>query len=167
MRFKISGFLSAAVLGMVILGTAGADEIPTSKVPAKVLSAVKSKYPNAELITAFKDLDDYEVFISVVLKYKDHEYEVTVDTAGTIVQIAKDVDPKLLPAPVLQGLQKKYPGAKINVAAEVTEPELGSKTYHVEISTAAKTVVELVIGSKGTILQKNEVKEVNEAKVKK
>jgi hypothetical protein len=159
MRFKFSGFLTAAVFGLFMIGTAGADEIPTTQVPAKVKSALKSKYPDAELITAFKDVDGKDVFISVVLKYKNDEYEVTVDASGTIMQIAKNVDPKDLPALVLQGVLKKYPDAKINVAADVTEPER-SRTYHLEIETTAKKIVELVVGVKGTVLQAEEVKEM-------
>src|SRR5262249_43955859 len=110
---------------------------------------------------------DDEVFTSVVLNQKNREYEVTVDSSGTIVQIAMELQPKEVAEPVLQGLKKKFPDAKITGASEVTEPEMNnSKTYHLEIETKAKKVYEVILSPKGVILQKEEVKILKEVKPK-
>ena len=161
MRTVFHGFAVTAILAVLVPGAMGGEEeIPLAKVPQKVISALKAKYPGAELRSATKGEEDREVCYSVVLEYKDDEYEVTLTPRGEITEVARDVDLKDLPRAVSEALQKKYPGAVIKEAAEVREPdEKGKLTYRAELTTAAKKTLAVTLDPKGEVLKEEEVKE--------
>jgi hypothetical protein len=162
MRTAVQGLAALAVLGALVLGARADEEheIPLSKVPEKVLEAVKAKYPGADLRSASKGVEDKEVYYSIVLKHKDEEYEVSLTPEGEITEIARDLDAKELPGPVSEALQKKYPGASVQEAAEVREPaEKDKVTYRVELTTAAKKKLEVTLSPQGDVAKEKEVKE--------
>src|SRR5947209_12636068 len=56
----------------------GPTEVAVAKLPKKLAAILEVKYPSAELVAAYKDVDEDETFYSVALKYKSREYEVTI-----------------------------------------------------------------------------------------
>jgi uncharacterized membrane protein YkoI len=135
------------------------EEIPLSKVPKKVLDAVKAKYPGADLRSATRGTEDKEVYYSIVLKHKDEEYEVTLTPEGEITEVAKDIPVKDLPRAVAEALAKKYPGATIEEASEGREPGANGKvTYYVELTTAAKKRLEVTLDPRGKVEKEKEIK---------
>jgi hypothetical protein len=162
MRRAIQGSAALVVLGALVLGARGDDEqeVPLDKVPTKVLDAVKAKYPGAELRSSTRGVEDKEVYYTIVLKHKDDEYEVTLTPEGEITEIARDIDAKDLPRAVSEALEKKYPGASIQEAAEVHEPAAKDKlTYYVELTTTAKKKLEVTLSPKGEVVKEKAVKE--------
>jgi hypothetical protein len=161
MRTVLGEFAAVAVLAVVALGGRGGEEaIPLKKVPAKVIETLKAKYPGADLRSATKGEEDKEVYYSIVLEYKDEEYEVTLTPEGEITEVARDIDAKDLPRAVSDAVQKKYPGAVIKEAAEVREPdEKGKLTYYVEISTAEKKTLAVTLDPKGEVVKEEKKEE--------
>jgi hypothetical protein len=159
MRTILRGFTATAVLVVLVLAASGGEEeIPLKKVPSKVIESLKAKYPGADLRSAIKGEEDKEVYFTVVLEYKDDEYEVTLTPEGQITEVARDIAPKDLPPAVSDTVRKKYPAAVINEAAEVREPdEKGKLTYFVEITTADKKTLAVTLDPKGEVV-KEEVK---------
>jgi hypothetical protein len=159
MRRLVQTLAALAVVGLLVLGAAADKEenVPLSKVPPKVLDALKAKYPGATLVSATKGVEDKEVYYSITLKHKDEEYEVSLTPDGEITEVARDIDPKDLPRPVSEALTKKYPGATIKEAAEVHEPdEKGKLTYYVELTTAGKKTLEVTLDPKGAVVKEKE-----------
>jgi Putative beta-lactamase-inhibitor-like, PepSY-like len=151
----------AAVVGTMILGSAvKADEIDLAKIPKKVQTVLQKEYPGAELVVAFREEEEKEVFYNVVLKFKNHEYEVTLTPKGEILEIAKQLPAKDLPPPVTKAIHKAYPKAKIKEAEEVTEPgQTVSVTYHVEVFAADGRTLEVIFDPMGTVLKEDVRKE--------
>jgi hypothetical protein len=162
MRAAVQGVVALAVLAVLALGARGdcEEEIPLSKVPKKVMSAVKAKYPGADLRGAVKGIEDKEVYYTISLTYKKDELEVSLSPKGEISEVAKEIAVKDLPRAVSEAVLKKYPKATLTEAAEVREPdEKGKLSYHVELTTADKKTMEIELDPKGAILKEKETKE--------
>lgn len=161
MRTVVRAVAALAAVGLLVAAAAADNEeaVPLSKVPPKVLDAVKAKYPGATLQGATKGVEDKEVYYSITLKHKDDDYEVSLTPEGEITEVARDIDPKDLPRPVSEALAKKYPGASIKEAAEVREPdEKGKLTYYVELTTAEKKTLEVTLDPKGAVVKVKEAR---------
>ena len=59
-------------------------DIDIQSLPAPVLSAIKSKYPGAEIISAEKELEDGSIGYELQLQRNSDEWEVEVSPEGTI-----------------------------------------------------------------------------------
>jgi hypothetical protein len=153
--------LSLAVVSVFAVGQVAraADEpaeIPVAKLPKLVTKILEVKYPAAELTTATKEVEGEESIFNVVLKYKNFEYEVTITAQGEILETAKILTEKNLPAAVMEALHGKYPNSKVKEAVDVREPgQEIPHTFHVEIETAQSTTVELILDPKGKVLNEN------------
>jgi Putative beta-lactamase-inhibitor-like, PepSY-like len=162
MRTLFQALGAAAVLSLAVLGARGGEEedIPLAKVPQKVITKVKAKYPGADLRSARRGEEDKEVYYTVVLEYKDDEYEVTLTPEGEVTEVARDIEIKDLPRAVSEAVGKKYPGAVLKEASEVREPdEKGKLTYYVELTTAEKKALAVTFDPKGQFVKEEEVKE--------
>jgi hypothetical protein len=153
MRRFLCVLSAAAVLSLVCLVRADdPSEIAVSKLPKKLAAILEVKYPAAELVAAYKDVDEDETFYSVALTYKKHEYEVTITSHGEIVETTKTLALKDLPEAVMKGIQEKYRNKMVRSAVEVRE--VGQKivrTFHVEVDSGP-TGMELIVDPQGKIL---------------
>jgi uncharacterized membrane protein YkoI len=150
---RLQGFAAGAVL--VILLSApnarGDDDIKLSDVPKPVLDAVKARFPGAELTEAEKEVEGDETVYEIELKHKGQEYAVSLTPAGKILEIEREVEIKDLPKAVAEALAKKYPGAKLEEAEEVTAGD--KRTYEVEVVLADKKELEVTLDAQGKILE--------------
>jgi hypothetical protein len=156
MRKLMLGLFTALLFALSQETHAASDEIPTSKLPKLVTKILEIKYPAAELVTAFKDVEDEETLFSVILKFKKFEYEVAITAEGEILETAKTLTAKDLPEAVVTALQAKYRNSKIKEAVEVREPGQSiTQTFHVEIDTAQKATLEVILDAKGKVLNES------------
>jgi hypothetical protein len=154
MRRFLCVLSAAVVLGLVSLAHAddGANEIAITKLPKKLAAILEIKYPAAELVSAYKDVDDDETFYSVALTYKKHEYEVTITSHGEIVETTKTIGAKDLPEPVLKAIQEKHRNKAVKSAVEVREVGQSiTRTFHVEVD-AGPAGTEMILDPQGRIL---------------
>ena len=154
MRRFLCVLSAAAILAIASFARAedGSNEIAVAKLPKKLAAILEVKYPAAELVAAFKDVDEDETFYSVALTYKKHEYEVTITSHGEIVETTKTLAAKDLPEAVLKAIQDKYKNKSVKSAVEVRE--VGQKiqrTFHVEVDSGP-TGMELILDLHGKIL---------------
>lgn len=141
-----------ALLGCGPAVQADEEEVPLDKMPAKALGAVKALFPKGELKEATKDKDAGGVYYSVTLVDGKTHYEVTVREGGKVIEVAKEVAFIDLPKAVQAAVHKKYPNGKIGEVAELTEPGVRGKHYHVELTTAAGKEVALTYDPTGKLI---------------
>lgn len=142
-----------AVAGLLFGSTVQADEedVPLTRLPAKVRDAVKAKFPEAELVKASKEVDEGVVLFEVGIKNKGQTIEVTVNEGGQIVEIEYQIDPKDLPKAVTDSLNKKYGALKFEKAEDIVKGD--KKYYEVLIAHANGTrKTEVQIDKDGKIL---------------
>ena len=67
----------------VFVGAGWADEekVPLDKLPAKVLDAVKTKFPKADLVSASKEKENNETIYEVSIKDDGHKIDVSLKAA--------------------------------------------------------------------------------------
>jgi uncharacterized membrane protein YkoI len=141
-----------ALLGLTVAAWGEEKKIAIDKVPKVVLDAVKTKFPGAKLTGASMETEDKKLIYEVAFTYKGHNYEVECTPEGAFVAIDKQLDFKELPKEVAQTLTEKYPQAKYHVIEEVTKKEK-IEYYEVELTTADKKKIEVLIGPSGKILK--------------
>src|SRR6266403_4728332 len=151
--------LAAALAFAALVSFVRADEqkVPLDKVPAKVLDAVKAKFPNAELKSASTEKEKNETIYEVTIKNDGQKIDVELKEDGTIVAIEKTIDAKDLPEKVTAAVKEKYGDVKYKRAEEVTKKDK-LEYYEVVIETAEKKVFEAEVSPVGKILREEEKK---------
>src|SRR5262245_59339999 len=90
-----------------------ADKIDLDKVPEKIMSAIKGRFPAAELKSVEKEVENGKVVFDVELTEKGRKYEMDIIEDGTVVEIEKEVALKDFPAEGPKAIDAKYPKATI------------------------------------------------------
>lgn len=157
--------LSVAVVIVLLLvaGKVGADEekVPLDKVPKPVMDAVKAKFPGAKITGASTEKgEDGKPIFELAFTFKDYKYEVELQPDGTFIAIDKQIEFKELPKAVAKTLEDKFPKATYKVIEEVTKKDK-IEYYEMELVTADKKALEVLVDPSGKILKeaKKEAKE--------
>jgi uncharacterized membrane protein YkoI len=150
--------VALGLLAMVAGTRADEEKIDLKKVPKEVLEAVKAKFPGAKLTGAAKENEGGKTIYEVAFTYKDHKYEVECEPNGTVIAIDKQLDAKELPAAVAKTLGEKYPGAKYDMIEEVTKKDK-IDSYEVELTTADKKKIEVLLDPSGKIIKEEKKEE--------
>src|SRR4051794_39562418 len=133
MKLRDTFNLAAAAALLALVGVArGGIPVPLENVPAAAKKAVKDRFPKAEIKSADKEGKDR---FELVMKEGDRKFDVGVTAEGKIVNVKEEISEEKLPDAVKEGLQKKYPGAKVIEAEMITTGE----------GTRAKVTYELVV----------------------
>ena len=150
---------SLALLYAVASPAANAKEedIAVDQVPKAVLDAIKAKFPHAKLTGAAKETEDGKTTYEVELEFKDQEYTVSATAEGKITEIEREMEIKDLPKIVTEAIKKKYPGAEMEEAEEVTAND--KTTYEVVIETSAEKDMKVTVDPAGKILSEEEIEE--------
>ncbi len=135
-----------AIVGLTFGAAARADEekVPLDKLPAKVKDAVKAKFPDAEFVSASKEIEDKVLLYEVKIKSKKQTIEVTVTEDGKIVEIEAAIAPGDLPKAVVDSLFRTYGPVNFLKVEDIVK---GDKKYYevliVHARGARKTEVEI------------------------
>jgi hypothetical protein len=153
----------AAAAAMLVLATAAhADDedekIPLSQVPAKVMQALKAKYPKAEVLTAGKgDQDGTKVF-EFELKEGDSKWEAAFTPDAKFAGSEEVLKEAAVPAPVRKAFHAKYPGADVEtIEKAVSVEDNAEKVVYEFIMKTAKGKVEAVFDPTGKFLSSEAV----------
>jgi hypothetical protein len=166
-------FLPVAVAAVALVFTAtglralaGDDEekCPLDKLPAKVVAAVKAKWPKGEMVSASKETEDKKTTYEVKVKNGDVTVEATLTEDGTITETETPMAVKDLPKAVADALAAKYPKGTVDHAVELTQGD--KKAYEVVVTTAEKKTMEVTIGADGKIIEEEEKGKEEEEKEK-
>jgi Putative beta-lactamase-inhibitor-like, PepSY-like len=139
----------AALLGLSVLAVAArADEekISIEELPSAVKKAVETKFPEAKIRGAAKEVEDGKTTYEVELTVEGRAVDVALNAKGKILEIEKEIPADKLPGAVKKKLAAKYPGATIEKAEELTKGEDGPVRYEVLIKA------EVVFNAKGKVV---------------
>jgi uncharacterized membrane protein YkoI len=154
--------LLVGVVALLVLGVmARADEekISPDKLPAKVMAAVKERFPGAEFTSITKETMDKNVVYDIELKHKGRKYEMDIKEDGTVLEVEKEVDLKDVPAAVTKAIEAKYPKSTVKEVMEVNivkGKEEKPDHYEVLIETADKKKMELEVALDGKSIKGGE-----------
>jgi uncharacterized membrane protein YkoI len=146
------------------------EKVPLDKLPKPVVEAVKKRYPSGKLVGASKESENGKVEYEVNLESDGKKIEVTLTAEGTLTGIEIAIDVKDLPKPVAAALEAKYPGAKYKDAEQIIKVKDGMEKvsgYEVEVVTADKKTIEVVVSPEGKIESAKEEKSEKKEQPKK
>jgi len=145
--------LAAIVLSAAVaLADDKEEKIPPDKLPAKILEAIKGRFPKAEITSAEKEKEDGKIVYDIELKSDGKKYEMDILEDGTIIEIEKEVAVNKLPDGAAKTIEEKYPKSKILEVMEVNKVEGKKETpqhYEVTIETADKKKKEVILALDG------------------
>ena len=157
-RSSISFAIVASLLLISLTAIHAAEEKTALKdVPKSVIDAVKKRFPKGELTEGAKEEEEGKTFFEVSVKQDGKNIDVSLTPEGVITMIEKQIDSKDLPKVVSQGVEKKYPKAKYEIAEEVTIVQDGKEKlsyYEVLVSTPDDKKVEIEVELDGKIRER-------------
>ena len=124
------------------------DTIEISQLPKTVADAIKKKYPKAELKSAEKGDENGKTVYEVSIANGADKMDVTLDPAGKILLVEKEVAEKDLPQKVLAAAKAKHPQGSVKLCEELWKNDKLSG-YEVTIETSDKKSAEVEFDAAG------------------
>jgi uncharacterized membrane protein YkoI len=133
-----------------------AEKLSPDKLPPAIVSAIKGRFPKAEVTSAEKEVENGKVVFDIELKESGRKYEMDILEDGTIIEVEKEVFAQDVPAAITKAVKDKYPTAAVKEVMEVNKVmdkketpdhyevtiEVDGKKKEVEVSLDGKTVKE-------------------------
>jgi hypothetical protein len=133
---------------------------PAAKLPAPILTAFRTSYPNATLKNAAKETEDGKTVWEVESIDNGLTRDLIYNPDGTVVEIEEETAIGNVPAAVTDAIKVKYPKATITKAEKMTVGQ--TINYELTLKGAAVASIELTPDGK-VVPVKKEGKEEDEA----
>jgi len=133
---------------------------PAAKLPAPILTAFRTSYPNATIKGAAKETEDGKTVWEVESIDNGLTRDLIYNPDGTVVEIEEETAMANVPAAVTDAIKVKYPKATITKAEKMTVGQ--TITYELTLKGAAVASIELTPDGK-VVPVKKEGKEEDEA----
>src|SRR5258708_25876660 len=116
------GTFAAMAAGLPFAGTAtrAQENVGPAKIPAKVLGALKAKFPNAQIHKSTKEKEAGTVVYDLEFTQKGRKFEADVKLDGTIVNWEKEIAARNLPEAAKRSVEAKFPKSSLKEVMEVT-----------------------------------------------
>jgi uncharacterized membrane protein YkoI len=113
--------LIAAAVSLLSLSAAAQEKKITAKqVPAAVIAAFKTSYPNATIRGYAQEKEHGKVFYEIESREGTTQRDVLYNSDGTVAEIEESIAPTDLPSAAQEAIHKKYPKAVISLAEKTT-----------------------------------------------
>jgi len=132
--------------------SAGAED----KIPATVMSALTSKFPQAKVDKWSKEKEDGKEVYDIEFRQADRKFEADIFADGTIHNWERQIAQGDLPAAVVHTLNRTFPKAPVKEIMAVTGVQNGIEAlegYEIVIRRNHKKDVEMTIAPDGRILE--------------
>ena len=139
-----------AVSLLAISAVAQEKKITARDVPAAVMSAFKTAYPNATIRGYAQEKEKGKVFYEIESREGTTNRDVLFNPDGTVAEVEESVAASDLPAEVQQAFKEKYPKAVITRAEKTTA---GDKVSYEIVARQGKRRVTLEVDSSGKVLK--------------
>lgn len=148
----------AVLLAALLAAAAHAQDKKDEKVeiPKKVMDTLKAKFPKAEIQKVTKEKEGDKVVYDIEFLQGKQKFEADIFEDGTIQNWEKEIAAKDLPEAVRKAVDAKYPRAAIKVVMEVHEVKDKKEVlegYEIELETADKKEVEVMVAPDGKVLE--------------
>ena len=138
-------------LSLVSLSAAAQEKKITEKeVPATVMSAFRSAYPQATIKGFAKERENGKLFYEIESMDDKTPRDILYHPDGSVAEIEEGIAASDLPADAQQAIQKKYPGAVVVKAERVTQ---GNKIAYEVSARRGKRRISLEFDSSGKLLK--------------
>ena len=131
--------LIAVALSLFSLSAVAQEKkIAAKQVPAAVLSAFKSSYPNATIRGYAQEKENGKLFYEIESREGTMHRDVLYNPDGTIAEIEESIAASDLPADAQQAIKQKYPRAVIILAEKTTAGD--TVGYEVSLRNGKKRI---------------------------
>lgn len=137
---KMSRFVLVALAVSFLAVTAVAQEkkITAKQVPAAVIAAFKSSYPNATIRGYAQEKEHGKTFYEIESTDGTTKRDILYNADGTVAEVEESIAPTDLPADAQTAIHQKYPKAVISLAEKTTA---GDKvTYEVSAKQGTRRI---------------------------
>ena len=152
MRF-IHSFSRVALITVSLLAVSAVaqeQKITARDVPAAVMTAFKTAYPNATIRGYAREKEKGKVFYEIESREGTTTRDVLYNPDGTVAEVEESVAASDLPAEVQRAFKEKYPKAVITRAERTTA---GDKVSYEIVARQGKRRVTLEVDSSGRVLK--------------
>jgi uncharacterized membrane protein YkoI len=140
--------MSVSLLAVSVV--AQEKKITARDVPAAVMSAFRTAYPNATIRGYAREKENGKVFYEIESREGTTTRDVLFNPDGTVAEVEESVAASDLPAEVQQAFKEKYPKAVITRAKKTTA---GDKVSYEIVARQGKRKVTLEVDSSGRVLK--------------
>ena len=149
---RLSFRLGLGLLLVVALaaGAAAGVRVKLEDVPKPAVKAVQERFAKATIRYVERETDGSYEF---AMKEGDRLFDVGVTAEGKLLNIKEEITEDKVPKAVKEGLEKKYPGAKIVETEKVIllDGKKEKVTYELKIKVDKKTL-EVVLDETGKVI---------------
>jgi hypothetical protein len=137
-------------------GVPGRSAAAGPTIPANVMAALTTKFPQAKLDKWSREKEDGKDVYDIEFRQADRKFEADIFADGTIHNWEQQVALSDLPQPVVQTVSRQFPKAAIKEIMAVTAVTNGSERlegYEIVLKRTLKRDVEVTIAPDGKILE--------------
>jgi hypothetical protein len=145
-----AALIAMAVSLLAIAAVAQEKKITGKDVPAAVISAFKTAYPNATIRGYAREKENGKVFYEIESREGTTTRDVLYNPDGTVAEIEESLAASDLPAAVQQAFKAKYPKAVITKAEKTTA---GDKVSYEIVARQGKRKVTIEFDLSGRVLK--------------
>jgi uncharacterized membrane protein YkoI len=118
--FTRVALIAMAISLLSISAVAQERKITAKDVPAAVITAFKTAYPNATIRGYAQEKENGKTFYEIESREGTTSRDVLYNPDGTVAEVEESIPASDLPADALQAIKQKYPRAVILVAEKIT-----------------------------------------------
>jgi uncharacterized membrane protein YkoI len=137
---KVTRFVLVATAVSLLSISAAAQEkkITAQQVPAAVIAAFKSSYPNATIRGYAQEKENGKVFYEIESREGTTQRDVLYNADGTVAEVEESISASDLPADAQRAIKQKYPRAVITLAEKTTAGD--TVGYEVSLRNGKKRI---------------------------
>jgi uncharacterized membrane protein YkoI len=130
--------VAAAISLLSFSASAQEKKITAHQVPAAVIAAFKSSYPNATIRGYAQEKENGKVFYEIESREGTTQRDVLYNADGTVAEVEESISASDLPADAQQAIKQKYPRAVITLAEKTTAG--GTVGYEVSLRNGKQRI---------------------------
>jgi hypothetical protein len=150
------GGLFTGVLAGLALTPPVARAQSQEQIPAKVMDALKARFPKPEIHKWTREKEGDVVLYDIEFQQEGRKFEADIREDGVIDNWERQIAAADLPEAVTKAVQTKYPKSTMKEIMAVTAVKNGQDVlegYEVVLQTAEKKDVEVTVAPDGKILE--------------
>ncbi len=163
MNAKLSLLASFCVALLLAKSAQSAEEkFKPEDLPKAVAATIKARFPDGEIKSAEKEIENQKTVFDIELLQKGLHYEMDVEADGTLLEVEKEVVQEDWPQPLPAAIAAKYPSAKIKVVMQVfkvTGKEEQPQKYEATLAKADGKDFEVIVSLDGQTISTEEQSE--------